>query len=62
MSALKRGPGRPPTPEAQRPVSVLLKLPPDLLELATKRAEREGVTRAEWIRRALAMELARGQP
>lgn len=59
MKPPKRGPGRPPVPIEQRPVSVLLKLPPDLLELATKRAEREGVTRAEWIRRALVTALSK---
>lgn len=54
MNKPKRPRGRPVTAGA----TYLLKLPPELLALARAAAEREGITLAEWWRRAALMRLA----
>lgn len=56
-TAPKRGPGRPALGE----VTVRLDVPisEQLLRLVEERAEREGISRVEWVRRVLLQALAR---
>lgn len=53
----KRGPGRPALSESVKRLDV--KLPESLLSQVRERAERDGVTVAEWVRAALHERLAR---
>jgi hypothetical protein len=46
-------------PDAPFDEKVLLRLPGDMLDDMTSAAEAEGITRAEWMRRAFADDLRR---
>lgn len=53
----KRGRGRPALAEYVERLNI--SLPAELLRLVEQRAQQEGVTRVEWMRRAMLLALAR---